>query len=265
MKYANKLAEIIAHKRTEVERLRPLGDKLRAAALERNDFRSFRAALDVGPDHLAVIAEVKRASPSAGVISENFDPVVVATAYDRGGAAAISVLTDEKYFQGHLSFLPRIRAQTSAPLLRKDFIVDELQIHEAVVAGADAILLIVAALPQDELVHLLDVAAGCQLDVLVEVHDREELDRALATDATIIGVNNRNLKTFEVDLRNTEILSEDTPDGILLVSESGIRSAADARQVWEWGANAVLCGESLMRSGDPGRTIQEYMAAVLED
>ena len=101
--------------------------------------------------------------------------------------------------------------------------------------------------------------------MLVEVHDREELDRALATDATIIGVNNRNLKTFEVDLRNTEILSEDTPDGILLVSESGIRSAADARQVWEWGANAVLCGESLMRSGDPGRTIQEYMAAVLED
>lgn len=258
----NKLDEIIAHKRTEVARLQPLTEKLRHAALERNDFRSFYAALHQGPQHLGVISEVKKASPSAGVIAENFDPVVIATAYDRGGASAISVLTDEHYFQGHLSHLARIRAQTNAPLLRKDFIVDEVQIYESVVAGADAILLIVAALTQKELLHLLKVAGGCQLDVLVEVHDREEIARALETDACIIGINNRNLKTFAVDLHTTEELSEDVPEDIILVSESGIKTPADARQVFEWGANAILVGEGLMRSPNPAVAIQEFMAAA---
>ena len=258
----NKLDEIIAHKRTEVARLLPLTEKLRAAALERNDFRSFYAALHQGTEHLAVIAEVKKASPSVGVITENFDPLAVATAYDRGGASAISVLTDEKYFQGHLSYLARIRAQTSAPLLRKDFIVDEVQIYESAVAGADAILLIVAALKQEELLHLLKVAASCQMDVLVEVHDREELDRALETDACIIGINNRNLKTFVVDLHTTEELSEDVPEDIILVSESGIRTPEEARQVYEWGANAILVGEGLMRSADPAAAIHAFMASA---
>ena len=200
----NKLDEIIAHKRTEIERIKPLAEKLRHAALARNEFRSFYAALHQGPEHLAVIAEVKKASPSVGVIAEDFDPVAVARTYDAGGASAISVLTDEKYFQGHLSYLARIRLQTNAPLLRKDFIVDEVQIYESAVAGADAILLIVAALTDAELKHLLKVAAACQLDVLVEVHNREELERALETDACIIGINNRNLKSFAVDLHTTE-------------------------------------------------------------
>jgi indole-3-glycerol phosphate synthase len=261
----NKLDEIIAHKRTEVTRLLPLSDKLHAAALERNDFRSFYAALHQGPEHLAVIAEVKKASPSVGVITENFDPIAVATAYDRAGASAISVLTDEKFFQGHLSYLARIRAQTNAPLLRKDFIVDEVQIYESVVAGADAILLIVAALTDQDLKHLLKVAASCQLDVLVEVHDRAELERALETDACIIGINNRNLKTFAVDLHTTEELSEDVPEDLILVSESGIKTPQEARQVYEWGANAILVGEGLMRSPDPARAIHEFMAAAMDD
>ena len=260
----NKLDEIIAHKRTEVARLAPLADKLRHAALDRNDFRSFYAALHQGTEHLAVIAEVMKASPSAGVIAENFDPVAVATAYDRGGASAISVLTDEKFFQGHLSYLTRIRARTHAPLLRKDFIVDEVQIFESVVAGADAILLIVAALKQKELLHLLKVAASCQLDVLVEVHEREELERALETDACIIGINNRNLKTFEVDLHTTEELSEEVPEDFILVSESGIKTPAEARQVYEWGANAILVGEVLMRSADPAATIHDFMASAMD-
>jgi indole-3-glycerol phosphate synthase len=258
----NKLDEIIAHKRTEIERIKPLAEKLRHAALARNEFRSFYAALHQGPEHLAVIAEVKKASPSVGVIAEDFDPVAVARTYDAGGASAISVLTDEKYFQGHLSYLARIRLQTNAPLLRKDFIVDEVQIYESAVAGADAILLIVAALTDAELKHLLKVAAACQLDVLVEVHNREELERALETDACIIGINNRNLKSFAVDLHTTESLSEDVPEDIILVSESGIKTPEEARQVYEWGANAILVGEGLMRAADPAAAIHAFMDAA---
>jgi indole-3-glycerol phosphate synthase len=258
----SKLDEIIEYKRTEVARLQPLADKLRHAALERNDFRSFYGALHQGPDHLAVIAEVKKASPSAGVITADFEPVAVAAGYDRGGASAISVLTDERFFQGHLSYLARIRPHTHAPLLRKDFIIDEVQIYESVVAGADAILLIVAALTQKELLHLLKVAGICQVDVMVEVHDGRELERALETDACILGINNRNLKTFEVDLRTTEELSEDVPEDIILVSESGIKTPADARKVFQWGANAILVGEALMRSPNPAAAIQEFMAVA---
>jgi indole-3-glycerol phosphate synthase len=260
----NKLQEIIAHKRTEVEKLLPKMELLRLAALERDDFRSMEATLSAGDEYLSVIAEVKKASPSVGIITEDFDPVAQAIAYDRAGAGAISVLTDEKYFAGHLSYLTRIRAAVACPVLRKDFIVHEVQIYEAVVAGADAILLIVAALTQEELVHLLDVAHKLQLDVLVEVHDREEMERALATDARIIGINNRNLKSFVVDLATTEALSEDVPEDIILVSESGIKTVADARQVWNWGANAVLVGESLMRAEDPGDLLRKFIEAPME-
>ncbi len=260
----NKLQEIIAYKRTEVEKIIPKMELLRLAALERNDFRSMEATLSAGDEYLGVIAEVKKASPSVGVISEDFDPVAQAIAYDRAGASAISVLTDEKFFQGHLSYLTRIRAAVACPVLRKDFIVHEVQIYEAVVAGADAILLIVAALTQEELVYLLGVATKMQLEVLVEVHDQEEMDRALATDARIIGINNRNLKSFVVDLTATEILSEDVPEDIILVSESGIKTVADARQVWSWGANAVLVGESLMRADDPGDLLRKFIEAPME-
>lgn len=249
-KTSNRLQQIVDHKRGEIENILHLEEKLRTGALGRNDFRSFEQALRQGPDRLSLIAEVKKASPSAGVIAEDFDPLLQAQAYDAAGAHAISVLTDERFFQGSLQYLTQIRQAVSIPVLRKDFIIHPVQIYEAVVAGADAILLIVACLSQDELVSLLDVAHSMQLDVLVEVHDEEELHRALETDARILGVNNRNLKTFEVDLRTTEALSEDIPDDLVFVSESGIKTEADATQVFEWGANAILVGEALMRSGD---------------
>ncbi len=258
---SDKLAEIIAHKRQEIEPLVARADKLRYAAVERNDFRSLAAGIDVGEGRLGLIAEVKKASPSAGVIAADFDPLKQAKKYAAAGAGAISVLTDEKYFKGKLEYLSRIRAEVEVPVLRKDFIVHEAQIYEASVAGADAVLLIVAALDDDELKRLLECAATYQLEVLMEVHDLAELERALATDARIIGVNNRNLKTFEVDLRNTERVSEQVPDDLLLVSESGIKTPADAAQVAAWGADAVLVGETLMRAEDVAATAQAIMAA----
>ena len=250
----NRLTEILDHKRETIEELRPRREALRAAALRRNHFRSFYNALQGdGGRTLALIAEVKRASPSAGLIAPDFDPVAVATRYQAAGANAISVLTDEPFFQGHLDHLRAVREAVNLPLLRKDFTLDEVQIYEAAATGADAILLIVAALSQDELVHLLDVAASCLLDALVEVHTLPELDRALDTDARIIGINNRDLTTFQVDLAVTEALSEEVPPGVLLVSESGIRTAEDSRRLRACGADAILVGEALMRSDDVAR------------
>jgi indole-3-glycerol phosphate synthase len=244
----NKLDEIIAHKRTEVERLLPRAEKLRAAAAVRNDFRSLADALRADDTRLGMIAEVKRASPSAGTIAESFDPLTIARTYEKAGASAISILTDEKYFQGRLEYLSLIRDQLSIPCLRKDFIIHEAQIYEAVVAGADAILLIVAALDQPTLEHLLETAHTFQLDALVEVHDLPELERALETEARIIGVNNRNLKSFTVDLGTTEALAEEVPDDIILVAESGIKTVSDAERLAAAGADALLVGETLMRS-----------------
>jgi len=257
----DRLQEIIEHKKTEVEKLLPRADRLRYAAAGRDDFRSFHRALErlEGESGLRLIAEVKKASPSAGTIVEDFDPVGVAKTYDEAGVSAISVLTDEKYFGGRLEYLTQIRKEVSVPCLRKDFIIHEAQLWEAVVAGADAVLLIVAALEQDDLVRLLEVAETYQLDALVEVHNEEEMERALDTEARIIGVNNRNLKTFEVDLETTEDLSEEVTDGIILVSESGIRTPDDARLVEGWGADAVLVGESLMRSDDVPEMVQDIM------
>jgi len=246
----DKLREILETKKEEIAAIRPKADLLRASALERNDFRSLYDALAGERSRLSLIAEVKKASPSAGIIAEDFDPVRIAKTYEDAGADAISVLTDERYFQGHLSFLTRIRQEVALPVLRKDFLLDPIQIYEAAVAGADAILLIVAALSQEQLVELLEVARTHQLDALVEVHDLAELERALDTDARIIGVNNRNLKTFEVDLATTERLSQELPPDLILVSESGIQTADHARTVRGWGADAILVGESLMRADD---------------
>ncbi len=258
---SDKLAEIVAHKRKEIEPLLARADKLRLAALGRNDFRSLEAALDVGPARLGLIAEVKKASPSAGVIAKDFDPVKQAKKYAAAGAGAISVLTDEKYFQGRLEYLTKIREEVEVPVLRKDFIVSEAQIYEASVAGADAVLLIVAALEQDELLRLSDCAMTYQLEVLMEVHDLPELERALCTEASIIGVNNRNLKTFTVDLTTTDMIAQEVPDDITLVSESGIKTPEDATYVAECGANAVLVGESLMRADDVGAAVEAIMSA----
>lgn len=266
--FGNKLDEILAEKRREVAALLPIQEKLRYAAQAREEFRSFAAALGgggrdrsedegYGTAELAVIAEVKRASPSAGVIAADFDPVAIARSYAEAGADALSILTDEKFFQGHLSYLSKIREAVGLPLLRKDFIVHEVQIYEAVVAGADAILLIVGALEQEELTRLLETAHTYQLDALVEVHDLEEMERALETDATLIGVNNRDLKTFAVDLGTTERLSQEVGPDCVLVSESGIHCGEDAAQVRAWGADAVLVGEALMRAGDRAAKMAE--------
>lgn len=267
-KFGNKLDEILQDKQTEVGRLLPNLEKLKAAARTREDFRSFSTALGgalrdqnegegYGTSVLSVIAEVKKGSPSAGTIDPDFDAVAIAKSYEAAGANALSILTDEKYFQGNLAFLKQIREVVDLPLLRKDFIIHEAQIYEAVIAGADAILLIVGALEQDELIHLLDVAAGCQLDVLVEVHNLEEMERALETDASIIGVNNRNLRTFEVDLTTTESLSEEVGPSHILVSESGIFTGEDTAKIQSWGADAILVGEALMRAEDRNAKVAE--------
>ena len=246
----NKLLQIIETKKAEVAKLKPKTEVLRAGALERNDFRSLFEALGGDRETLSLIAEVKKASPSAGVIAVDFDPVQIAETYEEAGASAISVLTDVEYFQGELRYLTQIRKKVAIPVLRKDFIIDESQIYEAVVAGADAILLIVACLEQDQLKRLFDIATTFQLDVLMEVHDLAEMERALETEAKIIGVNNRNLKTFEVDLATTELLSQELPPDLVLVSESGIKSGDDTKKVCEWGADAILVGEALMRTGN---------------
>lgn len=256
---SNRLQQILEVKKQEVARLLPRAAHLRAAALQRNDFRPFARALDCGPEALGLIAEVKKASPTAGIIAANFDPVRIARAYEEGGAHALSVLTDRQFFQGDLAFLNRIRAEVALPLLRKDFIIHEVQIAEACVAGADAVLLIVAALEQDRLEALFQEAELLQLDVLVEVHNGEELERALEVGATLVGINNRNLTTFEVDLATTETLSEEVPESILLVSESGLKTRADAQRAFSAGCNAILVGESLMRAGDISRQIGELL------
>jgi indole-3-glycerol phosphate synthase len=244
----NRLEEILAVKRHEIEQLRPRSKQLRSEALRRNEFRSFRSALSRDHGELVLIAEIKKASPSAGVIAEAFDPVAIAKNYARAGAEAISVLTDQQFFQGALDHLSSVRAAVPVPLLRKDFVLDEVQIIESAAAGADAILLIVAALEQQQLEELLAVAAAYQMDALVEVHTLKELERALETDAEIIGINNRNLSTFAIDLSITERLSEEVPDELVLVSESGIRSVDDLERIKRCGVDAVLIGEALMRA-----------------
>lgn len=258
----DKLTEIMNHKRIEIEAVIPRMQKLKAAALERNEFRGFRSALDLGPDKLSVIAEVKKASPSAGIIDPNFDPIRQARMYIDGGANCMSILTDEKYFQGHLSYLARISKESPIPCLRKDFMVHEVQIYEAVVSGADAILLIVAGLTDEELKKLYDIARTFQLDVLVEVHNLSEMERALDLGADLIGINNRNLKTFTTDLGTTEKLIEEVPENIILVSESGIKTPADGQRVLNAGANAILVGESLMRANNPAEGIEAYLGLV---
>lgn len=256
----SRLQEILDHKKVEIQKILPKSEILRAAALERNDFRSMVAAIDQGPEALGLIAEVKKASPSAGVIAADFEPVRIAKAYESAGAHAISVLTDERFFQGHLTYMTRVRSSIGLPVLRKDFILHEAQIFEAVVAGADAILLIVAALEQEDLLRLHQVALDYQLEVLVEVHTMAELDRAMEIDGLqMLGVNNRNLASFTVDLATTEELAEEVPEDVLLISESGIKTPADTRRVLDAGANAILVGETLMRTGDVHTAVRELL------
>jgi indole-3-glycerol phosphate synthase len=243
----NRLEEILAAKRDEIERLKPRAAELDRQAQARTDFRDFRGALESAGEQLAVIAEIKKASPSAGVIAESFDPVEIAKNYERTGANAISVLTDSKFFQGSLEHLRNVRAAVSLPLLRKDFLWDRAQIAEAAANGADAILLIVSAVTQDQLVRLLKVAKEYRLDALVEVHSVDELQRALEAGAEIVGVNNRDLTTFDVDLAVTGKICREVPDEVVLVSESGIKTPRDVARMKACGVDAILIGEALMR------------------
>jgi len=255
----NRLEEILEVKRQEIEQLRPRAAELHRQARARKDFRDFRSALHRDDEKLAVIAEIKKASPSAGLIAKSFEPVEIAKNYERAGANAISVLTDSKFFQGSLEHLKNVRNAVSLPLLRKDFIWDRAQIAESAANGADAILLIVAALTQDQLVRLLKGAKEFRLDALVEVHSVDELQRALEAGAEIVGINNRDLTTFDVDLTVTEKLCRDIPDEIILVSESGIKTPQDVARVKACGVDAVLVGEALLR----GEVSIEQLCAVI--
>jgi indole-3-glycerol phosphate synthase len=266
---ANTLDKIVEQKKREVAKLPAriiaAGD-LRDAMLEHGERRDFLAALRQ-PRHgdIALIAEVKKASPSAGVICEDFNPVRIAKEFEAAGASCLSVLTDGKFFQGALDYLRQIRAVVKLPLLRKDFIIDERQILEAVEWGADAILLIVAILTDAQLAKFHTLATEAGLAALVEVHDEAELDRAMKIGANLIGVNNRNLKTFKVDLATTGRLaaklfpSPATRPPPLLVAESGIHTRADAESLKKCGAGAILVGESLMRGGDIGTKVRELI------
>lgn len=253
------LDTIVTQKRLEIAKLpgEPVTEADLRAAVRQRGLRDFFGALRK-PRHgdVALIAEVKKASPSKGVIRADFDPVKIALEYQAAGASCLSVLTDEEFFQGSLGYLAAIRAAVDLPLLRKDFIIDARQIREAVQWGADAILLIVAILDDRQLYEFYQLATGVGLTALVEVHDERELDRALAVGAQLIGVNNRNLKNFSVDLATTERIARrlfsgpGTRHGTLLVAESGIHTRADVLRLKRGGARAILVGESLMREAD---------------
>ncbi|MGA1236460.1 MAG: indole-3-glycerol phosphate synthase TrpC [Limisphaerales bacterium] len=266
------LDRIVETKKLEVAKL-PGGEvsveTLRAAISARGGLRPFFNALE-SPRRggMALIAEVKKASPSAGIIRPDFDPVAIAREYEAAGASCLSVLTDVEYFKGSLEYLRDIRQAVGLPLLRKDFIIDERQILEAVEAGADAILLIAAILDDERLRRFHHLATSAGLAALVEVHDEAELERAMAIDAPLLGINNRNLKTFKVDLATTETLAHRLEmegrlagqSPTLLVGESGIHTRQDVERLESCGARAILVGESLMRSGDSiGAKVREIL------
>ena len=266
------LQEIVEVKRQEImegrarvpiEAMESLARQRRAAL----PYRGFEAALrrkmaqaQAGAAMPAVIAEIKKASPSKGVIRPDFDPAAIARSYQEGGATCLSVLTDRRFFQGDNGYLQQARAHCDLPVLRKDFIVDEWQVLEAAAIGADCILLIVAALEDEQMAELEARAHQAGIDVLVEVHDEEELQRALRLRTRLLGINNRDLHTFAVDLQTTLSLLDQVPDDRLLVTESGILGAADVVLMREHGVHAFLVGEAFMRAPDPGRALQSLMA-----
>lgn len=255
------LDEILAHKATEVaarRKLRPLAEiesVLNGLPPTRGFVQALKQTIQRG--EAAVIAEVKKASPSKGVIREDFQPVEIASSYQAGGAACLSVLTDEKYFQGSDQYLQAIRSAVELPLLRKEFIIDAYQIPESRLLGADCILLIVSALDRTKLRAFHDQATELGLDVLIEVHDEAELQIALELNPRLVGINNRNLKTFETSLHNTFKLLDQVPDDVLVVTESGIHSRDDVRQMREQNVHAFLVGEAFMRAEDPGAELRK--------
>jgi indole-3-glycerol phosphate synthase len=249
------LARIVAVKREEVARKAPNRRSMESSARFQNgQRRDFAAALRRRSP--AIIAEIKKASPSKGLLSPDFNPALQAQRYFAGGAAALSVLTDQPFFQGSLSDLKTARAVAMVPVLRKDFTIDELDVFEAAAAGADAILLIAAILTEEQLRGFRELAASFGMASLVEVHDEAELERALASGATILGVNNRDLRNFQVSLETSERLARLMPAGALKVAESGIHSRADVERLQTAGFQAFLVGEHLMKSGDPAAALK---------
>lgn len=221
--------------------------------------RGFAAAIaaKIAAGHSGVIAEIKKASPSKGVIREDFDPAAIAESYEQGGACCLSVLTDVDFFQGADEYLKMARSASTLPVIRKDFIIDEYQIYEARAMGADCILLIVSALSEQQLNQLHEVARSLGMDVLIEVHDEAELDIALKLDNPMVGINNRNLHSFEVSLENTYQLLSKIPADKIVITESGIHSPADVAAMRQHDVNAFLVGEAFMRSEDPGECLAE--------
>jgi len=248
------LARIVDTKRAELAHLASTREALEQRAAVRTDFRDFRTALEA--QRRAIIAEIKKASPSKGVFLESYEPSAIALTYAEGGAAALSVLTDRDYFQGSLADLEAARGAVALPVLRKDFTIDEIHVVEAAAHGADAILLIAAILDEKEMRRLRELAARYRMTALVEVHDAGELDAALGSGAEIIGVNNRNLHTFEVTLETSLQLAEMIPSGVVKVAESGIRGRADVVRLQRAGFQAFLVGEHLMKSGDPAAALR---------
>ncbi len=260
------LKRILARKIEEIDErnravdLRELSRRVEDADSPRGFLAGLYRKIDAGLP--AVIAEVKKASPSRGVLREDFDPALIAPSYERGGAACLSVLTDVDFFKGADSYLQQARASCSLPVLRKDFIIDPYQIYEARVLGADCVLLIVAALGDVMLRELLQLTTHLGMDAMVEVHDREELDRALLMPATLIGINNRDLRSFETSLEVTLGLLELIPDDRLVVTESGIHTRADVGLMRSRGVNAFLVGEAFMRTPEPGDKLMELFSCL---
>jgi indole-3-glycerol phosphate synthase len=260
MPVANVLAEIVVHKQGEIadaKKARPV-ESLRERLAQAPPVRDFNRALRTRTG-IQLIAEVKKASPSAGLIREDFDPVAIAQTYERHGAACISVLTDEHYFQGHLRYLEAVRQSVSIPVLRKDFILDTYQVLEARVAGADCVLLIAECLEDCRLRELYFYAAELGMESLIEIYEPENLERVLKLEPNLIGVNNRNLRTFVTDLEHSLRLRRQIPVDCLLVSESGIKTRADVLRLEQAGVQAMLVGETLMRTPDIGRKVDELL------
>lgn len=256
------LDEIIAYKKQELAetKRRTTLAEVKSRIAEIGPTRGFSKALS-GSGDILLIAEVKKASPSKGVIREDFDPVKIARTYEESGVSCISVLTEKKYFQGSLEYLGDIRKAVKLPLLRKDFIIDEYQVHEARAAGADAVLLIAACLDKGQMEDFLSIARDLGLDVLVEVHTYKELDKALFAGVSLVGINNRDLATFTVSLQTTLDLLNDIPDDRIVVSESGIKTRDDVVMLQKAGVDAILVGESLMREKDIGKKVKELLGA----
>lgn len=256
----NVLAKILDHKRGEISaaKARRPAEQLQAELAAAPPVRDFVAALRAAKD-IGLIAEVKKGSPSAGTIRADFDPQEIASIYQSAGASCLSVLTDEKFFQGHLDYLKKICELASVPLLRKDFIVDRYQVLEARVAGADAILLIAECLDDCTLRDLYFYASELGMESLIEIYDPENLDRVLKLEPSLVGVNNRDLRTFVVDLNHTLEIVPRVPKSTLLVSESGIKTRGDVERLKTHGVGAILVGESLMRADDIGTAVKELV------